>query len=387
MTSYLSNNHFQKRVFMKKPYNVSLFSLFLLCITSSSSLLLSLPEEQDNNETKEQVLKIREKLYLFGRAKFFQEVEMKEKLRVEDTIKANKLKSDCDVTVGCNINIDNSTSPEVGNILKDGERFIHNTGLANTFVGYDAGSLNVTGMGNSGFGTDALYNISTGMGNSGVGFSALVNNTNGNGNTATGIETLTANTIGNNNTANGAYALTSNVTGSGNTAIGAGAGSLLVSGDNNLYIAHSGVASETGAIRIGTSGTHTTAFMQGVFGATILGDGLPVEVDSAGQLGTIISSKRFKKNINDMDSDSSAIYSLRPVTFAYTADANELKQFGLIAEEVAQAFPELVVFDQDNQAYAVKYQVLPVLLLNEVQNQYAMIQALAKRLAVLEDRA
>jgi hypothetical protein len=372
---------------MKTHNTSSLFSLFLLCITSSSSLLLTLPEEQDANETKEQVLKIREKLYLFGRAKFFQDVEMKDELHVEGALNTNSLISDCDVTVGCNINMNNSTSSEVGNILKDGERFIHNTGLANTFVGYDAGSFDVTGYGNSAFGTDALYNVSTGMGNSGMGFSTLVNNTSGNGNTATGVEALAANTVGNNNTANGSYALTGNITGSGNTALGAGAGSLLVSGDNNIYIAHNGVGSESGIIRIGTSATHTAAFMQGIFGSTIGGSGLAVEVDSAGQLGTIVSSKRFKKNINDMNSESSALYALRPVTFSYTTDENELKQFGLIAEEVAQAFPELVIFDQDNQAYAVKYQVLPVLLLNEVQNQYAMIQALAKRLEALEARA
>ena len=59
-------------------------------------------------------------------------------------------------------------------------------------------------------------------------------------------------------------------------------------------------------------------------------------------------------------------------------------QYGLIAEEVAQTAPELVVFDENNEPYAVRYQLLPLLLLHEVQKQYVIIQALTKRLDMLE---
>src|SRR5690606_24216032 len=123
------------------------------------------------------------------------------------------------------------------------------------------------------------------------------------------------------------------------------------------------------------------------FGSVVGGSGLNVEVDSTGKLGTVMSSKRFKTNIVDMNTDSDGLYRLRPVAFIYNTDETELKQYGLIAEEVADSFPELVIFDEDNQAYAVRYQVLPALLLNEVQKHYAMIQALTKRLEQLEARA
>jgi hypothetical protein len=71
-----------------------------------------------------------------------------------------------------------------------------------------------------------------------------------------------------------------------------------------------------------------------------------------------------------MGNDSAAIYNLRPVTFAYNGDLSETKQFGLIAEEVSEVFPEIVVVDGNGQPETVQYHVLPALLLNEVQKQY-----------------
>ena len=45
------------------------------------------------------------------------------------------------------------------------------------------------------------------------------------------------------------------------------------------------------------------------------GDGVAVIIDSAGQLGTVSSSRRFKKEIKPMDQTSEAILALKPVTF------------------------------------------------------------------------
>ena len=74
-----------------------------------------------------------------------------------------------------------------------------------------------------------------------------------------------------------------------------------------------------------------------------------------------------------MGNDSSSILNLRPVTFAYNSDASETKQYGLIAEEVDQVFPDIVVYDADGNPYTVQYQVLPVLLLNELIKQKTTI--------------
>jgi hypothetical protein len=68
-----------------------------------------------------------------------------------------------------------------------------------------------------------------------------------------------------------------------------------------------------------------------------------------------------------MDDASSRIFDLQPVTFVYNGDTHRETQYGLIAEDVAQVFPNLVVEDSNGDAMAVRYEVLPVLLLNEVQ--------------------
>jgi hypothetical protein len=48
--------------------------------------------------------------------------------------------------------------------------------------------------------------------------------------------------------------------------------------------------------------------------------GVPVVVDSDGKLGTITSSRRFKKEIKAMGTASEAVLALKPVTFQYKSD-------------------------------------------------------------------
>ena len=53
-------------------------------------------------------------------------------------------------------------------------------------------------------------------------------------------------------------------------------------------------------------------------------------------------------------------------------------QYGLIAEEVAEVYPELVAFGEDGKPYTVKYQYLATMLLNEVQKQQHRAEAEAE---------
>ena len=78
---------------------------------------------------------------------------------------------------------------------------------------------------------------------------------------------------------------------------------------------------------------------------------------------------------------------LRPVTFRYQkpfADGSKPVQYGLIAEEVAEVYPDLVAHSADGQIETVKYQVLDSMLLNEVQRLNKENQALQERLSRLE---
>lgn len=58
----------------------------------------------------------------------------------------------------------------------------------------------------------------------------------------------------------------------------------------------------------------------------------------------------------------------------YNNDATDTVQYGLIAEEVDQVFPALVVQDEDGKPYTVRYHLLPQLLLNELQKLNAVVQ-------------
>ena len=104
-------------------------------------------------------------------------------------------------------------------------------------------------------------------------------------------------------------------------------------------------------------------------------------VDGNGQLGVAAaSSRRMKDDIRDMDEASAGLGKLRPVTFRYKAEpatGPRSIEYGLIAEEVAEIYPELVVLDKDGQPSGVRYHVLPAMLLNELQRQQRVIETQA----------
>jgi trimeric autotransporter adhesin len=261
------------------------------------------------------------------------------------------------------------------------------TGGSNTASGFDALQGNTTGGGNTGNGTQALQSNTTGSNNTANGNQALQDNTTGTGNTASGAAALNATTTGGNNTASGASALGSNTTGNSNIAIGYQAAfNVGGGGSNNIHIGNVGASSDgatNGVIRIGAQGTQTTTFIAGISGATPGSTNLLVCVDGSGQLGTTgcgstPSSRRFKEQITDMGDSSSKLLQLRPVTFLYKPqydDGSHTLQYGLIAEEVAQLYPEMVGYDKDGQPSSVKYQVLAPMLLNEMQKQNAQLQS------------
>ena len=68
-----------------------------------------------------------------------------------------------------------------------------------------------------------------------------------------------------------------------------------------------------------------------------------------------------------MNTSSKAVLAHNPVTCHYKSDQTGTPQFGLIAEEVAQVFPELVIYDADGKPFTVRYEMLAVLLLNELK--------------------
>jgi Chaperone of endosialidase len=120
-----------------------------------------------------------------------------------------------------------------------------------------------------------------------------------------------------------------------------------------------------------------TTWIANVFGVTTQsGTTAPVIVSDTGQLGTVVSSERFKKDIATMDKASEAILSFRPVTFHYKTDTKDTPQFGLIAEEVAKVNPALVLPDKEGKPYTVRYDAVNAMLLNEFLKEHRKVQEL-----------
>lgn len=261
------------------------------------------------------------------------------------TIKANNASNSC----GSSVLFSNSGTTSTLQVT-DGNN--------NTFVGLDAGNLSGgSGGSNCGFGLNAITSLTTGTLNSALGVSCMYSITNGARNSGIGVSAL-------DNTASATDC----------TAIGYHAGhGYNASETSNICIGSVvvGVTGENNTLRIGvgtgtSQGQINAAYISGIYGISI-GTSTAVLINSSNQLGTAVSSERFKDNIEDLAEGSEFIHQLRPVKFTLKAHPEYGQQAGLIAEEVYELVPGLVTLDKEGRPESVAYHELSVLILNELQ--------------------
>jgi hypothetical protein len=202
----------------------------------------------------------------------------------------------------------------------------------------------------------------------------------GGGNAAIGSYALEDHTEGDFNTAIGFRALGVNMTGSENTAVGASAGSAVSTADN--------------VICIGTAGANVSnsCYIGNIYGTFNTAQSAVVYIDPDGRLGTGPSARRFKKDIADMGTASEVLLSMRPVTFHFkTQDTEkagrEISQFGLIAEEVAEVNPDLILRDKEGEIYSVRYDAVNAMLLNEFLKAHSKMEEQEATIAQLKSMA
>jgi hypothetical protein len=345
-----------------------------------------------------------------------------------------------DTTGGFNVAIgglalsSNTTGQQ--NMAVGAEALRNSNGNFNMALGFRALFMN-TGSRNSGVGAAALRNNTTASDNTAIGSTAMRENTIGETNTAIGSAALTLNTttssnvaVGDSalgdfngttatdgaNTALGSIALNAltsgqeNVavgrrahefatSGSNNTIVGWRAGDGLTTGDGNTFLGSQAGANEgptvSDVICLGspgdTNGGQTTpnrCYIGNIVGVTTGGPApsVPVIIDQDGQLGTVVSSARFKKDIKPMDQTSEAILKLKPVTFHYkNKDKNDATpEFGLIAEDVEQVNRDLVVYGKDGKVLSVRYDAVDVMLLNEFLKEHKKVEVQQASIADLK---
>jgi trimeric autotransporter adhesin len=309
----------------------------------------------------------------------------------------------------------------------------------NTAVGAGALLNNTTGGSNTAVGAFALFSNVDGGGHVAVGNGALQNN-NASGlfssNTAVGVSALITSTSGGANVAVGEGALFQVDTGSANTCIGAlagasytadetgniciGAGTGGTAGENNTirigsnlssggmnvsdagfvqaftigggftgggiqYIQLGGLSSFSIGQNFSTTNGNSSAFVGGIFNQTPPAGSHAVLVGPNNQLAdATLSSRRFKKDIAPIDKLSEGILALRPVTFHWKNDNTNEPEFGLVAEEVAEVNLDWITHNPQGEISGVRYETIPILLLNEFLKEHKKVEAQQANIAELK---
>jgi len=138
------------------------------------------------------------------------------------------------------------------------------------------------------------------------------------------------------------------------------------------------IATGGGNVGIGTTTpsekleVNGTARLRGIAAGT----GTKVVADGNGKLWKETSSKRYKRNIENLEISLDEILKLRPVRFQWRTTGQE--DVGLIAEEVDEVLGDLVIYDKDGRPDAVKYDKLALYLLGVVKAQQEKIADLEK---------
>jgi hypothetical protein len=269
-----------------------------------------------------------------------------------------------------------------------------NNADSNTAVGAAALLLNTTGPNNTAVGTDAMVFNDSGSDNTATGFFALSGNLTGGSNTANGSNALLINTTGSQNTAIGNFALSGN-NGDNNTAVGSSALGSNTTGSANIalgVLAGIAVTDASSVIAIGADGENVSnsCYIGQIYSNIQPQVGIDpdlVTINSSGRLGRAnVSSRRYKHDIQPMDTTSEAIYALRPVSFRYNKqyDATQTLAFGLIAEDVAEVNPDLVGRNPKGQPESVRYEQINAMLLNEFLKEHNTVREQGATIARLE---
>jgi hypothetical protein len=112
-----------------------------------------------------------------------------------------------------------------------------------------------------------------------------------------------------------------------------------------------------------------------------------VTITSFGRLGRgNVSSRRYKHDIQPMEKASESLYALKPVSFRYNKeyDAKQTLAFGLIAEEVADVYPDLVGRNPKGEPESVRYEQINAMLLNEFLKEHRKVEQQQREIDTLK---
>jgi len=147
------------------------------------------------------------------------------------------------------------------------------------------------------------------------------------------------------------------------------------------------IENSTGNVGIGTTDPSEKIDVNGTArlrGITTGGGTANVFADGNGKLWKQTSSLRYKKNIRELSIDPQKFLQLEPVRFEWKTTGGE--DIGLIAEDVENVVPDLVIYDNEGRPDGVKYDKIAIYLLGVVKNLKSENEELKKRIEALESR-
>ena len=244
------------------------------------------------------------------------------------------------------------------------------TGRKNVFLGFRAGETNSTGFLNVFLGNQTGKNNVDGNQNIFIGEGSGLNNTGGDDNVFIGINSGQINTNGNANIYIGPQAGQNVISKSGNIFIGYQAGGLS-GGSNNIFLGSSAGLYEANSFRLIIESNPTYLFTPLIYG-DFVGRTLHINGTLSANVMAKSSDIRLKSDVETIGSTIDQVMRLNPVSFRFTdPPLNEYSlpegvQFGLIAQELEEVFPELVLTDP-NGYKMVDYSSLSSLLIPAIQ--------------------
>ena len=155
-------------------------------------------------------------------------------------------------------------------------------------------------------------------------------------------------------------------------------------GSNTIVLnSNNGRILAVGAVGIGVDSATQDLDVDGAarFRGLASGAGTDLVIDANGVMKKKSSSKRYKQNIRKLEADASHVFELEPVRFEWKSTGEE--DIGLIAEEVEQILPDLVIYDSEGRPDAVKYDRVALYLLSTIKDLKAENDALKAQLSEL----
>ncbi len=287
--------------------------------------------------------------------------------------------------------------------------FFNDEGSNNNFLGYYAGFSNTSGSNNNFLGYKAGLSNTSGSYNNFLGYYAGHSNNEGSYNNFLGFSAGSSNTSGNYNTFIGAYTGILTTTGSNDVFLGYQAGYYNTEGSRNVFLGNYAGYHETGSdklfiddrIRTSEEGARTEALIYGVFNDAVVNQVLTINAGTinfpslsgtssynlvrinttTGQLFYDTSTARNKKDISVYQDDFNKILNIQPQK--YTDVSSGLEEIGYIAEDFdALGLNNLVIYGKDGLPIGLKYERIPLYILEVVKRQQTDIAELKQQLSI-----